>query len=110
MTLSKREKVLLFLLIIVIFLGAYYKFLIIPQNEILAQYKIDRELKQQEITKLHESRESKKKLDDEYKEISSKLLDIAENYFGKIEQEEIILIINDFLLKEPLKIPLVNFS
>ncbi|ABR49600.1 hypothetical protein Amet_3472 [Alkaliphilus metalliredigens QYMF] len=110
MILNKREKILAFLLMGTVLLGSYYKFLIVPQVEALGQLRIDKELKQQGYITMNQSFQSEINIDEDFKNLNSDFLDIAKNYFGELEQEDTILILNEFLLYETIKIPEINFT
>ena len=110
MRLSKREKGLLLVLILSVVLFGYYRFIIVPQNLALADLEVQLHTVEQEHMALQRTVASEDQLKQQLKEIDQDLFSIAGGFYGELEQEDIILIINDFLVKDVFDISAVNFS
>ncbi len=110
MKISKREKTLLFVLVMVVLLYVYYQFLLVPQQEAIHNLTQDLQVMEQERDIKRRTIASEPRIDEEIKSHSNEILVVSEEFFGELEQEDIILILNDFLVYDAFNIPSVNFS
>lgn len=110
MELSKREKNLLTILAIVLFIFVFYKFLINPRLDSLAELKVENEMKNQEVMKLRTMINSEKRLDEEISREREKITKLEPEFFGRIQQEELILILDKLWKDNGIKAETVAFK
>jgi len=110
MKLTKREKKSLMLLLVVVSLGAYYYFIITPQMEKLESTKIIMDEAELKLTQYKNASSSEAQLDKRIDELSQKVKVGAVNYFPTVKQEELILLMQDFLNNSELEVTSLTFS
>ena len=101
--LTKREKILLALLILSISFYGYMQFLVNPQLAKLNELKIEKQAYEVEMKNLEDASVLEKQLDDTILNLSQQISLISDNYFTNTEQEEIILLLNEFLNNPDVK-------
>lgn len=111
MRMTKREKVLLSILIFALLFYGSYRFLVIPQMNDLHLYRAELNELQQQISRLSTLEEQEKRLDQEITEKLTSQREIQSNYFSLIEvQEEIILLLNEFLMNPDVSASAFSFT
>ena len=108
--LSKREITLLAVLGTILLGFVYYKFIIVPQTASAQTFKAERNLKREELKTLKEDIASQKKLEIELLDLQDKIKNESQRYFLTLDQEEIILILNEFVEGTKVKLKSVNFE
>ncbi|MCY6370910.1 hypothetical protein [Clostridium ganghwense] len=96
---TKREKILLIILLIVALLGAYYKFIFSVRMDKVKELQDKRDKYNVEIQKLNNNVVHEKKLNKEIKIINSKIYENVIELFPSIKEEKIIVILNDMIEK-----------
>lgn len=109
MKLSKREKVFIGILLVVIVSFLLYNFVIKPQRESLEALKSDRSVKLQELSALKEEVASESKLYIELLSLEDDVNKKADKFFTNVTQEDIILLTEEFSNAAKLQIPNINF-
>lgn len=107
---SKREKILISLLVLFAFLGGYYKFILIPININYHQSVVAKEEKQIEFMEITQRLLSQEDLNNDIKKITNDILNHTNNYFGVLHQEDIILLIDNFTMTNNLRISTLKFT
>ncbi|SMP48769.1 S-layer homology domain-containing protein [Anoxynatronum buryatiense] len=111
MRMTKREKVLLSILIFALLFYGSYRFLVIPQMSEMAFYKTELEELQLQIGRLSTLEEQEQRLDQEIHEAIERQVAVQANYFSLIEeQEEIILLLNEFLMNPDVSATAFSFT
>ena len=110
MKISNREKNLLLLLFIAVGGYLFFTFVYTPQTEKLETLKQEEQAKQNEYAQMQALINSEGNLDLEIETIKNELLPVARTYFGDIDQEETIVILDDFAQKADLDIKGIRFS
>lgn len=108
--LSKREFTLLAVLGVVLLGIVYYKFIIIPQTASAETFKTQRDQKRNQLETLRDDIASQKKLEIELLDLQDKIKENSQRYFLTLDQEEIILILNEFVEGTKVKLKAVNFE
>ncbi len=109
MKISNREKNLLLLLFIAVGGYLFFTFVYTPQTEKLETLKQEEQAKQNEYAQMQALINSEGNLDLEIETIKNELLPVARTYFGDIDQEETIVILDDFAQKADLDIKGIRF-
>ncbi|SDK51974.1 S-layer homology domain-containing protein [Natronincola ferrireducens] len=110
MKLTKREKRAVFFLMAVVFLGAYYYFLLTPQLAKLQDAKYEKEEAEEKLAEYYIAVNLEEQLDKTIEELNQKVKTASINYFPNIQQEEIILLMQDFLDAPELQVSSLAFS
>ncbi len=108
--LNKRELTLVVILGIVLSSVVYYKYIIVSQKTVIASAIIKRDKKRNELTKFRTDMASKQKLKDELIKFQKKLDSESKSYFLTLDQEEIILLLNDFAKETSIRVEAINFE
>jgi Tfp pilus assembly protein PilO len=110
MRMSKRDKQLLILLVIVALLAGYYWLMYLPQEEKLAELESEKALL--EVTRMELDRVISEEplIDQELKDIEQALFDASKKYYGQMIQEYIIMTINDLSAPTDMLVKSINFS
>ncbi len=90
MKLSKREKVLIATLGVLLFLGAYYKFIFIPQKDRIEALKIDKAAYEEKVNKLNTLVATIPQKESDIKVVTTKIKDKSTKLYPDIVQENII--------------------
>ena len=109
MKLNKREKTLVFILLAILVVTICYKFLIIPFRDNLTQLTNSRLEKRLQYQQMQQKLQSKATLEGDKQRLNNEILNFAELTFGNLYQEDIILLLNDFIIDSNIKIPHINF-
>ncbi len=111
MRITKREKVLLALLIFALLFYAGYRFLVIDQLTEIDVATSELAYLQQEIIRLERIEEERSNLELEIASVQEQQSNIKNDFFSLIdEQEEIILLLNEFLLNPNVDATSVAFT
>ena len=110
MKLTKREKILVAILIVVVFIGLIYKFVVSPQLKEMSNLKKSVYEYKSRVDKVKMEVSQSSPLKKEYKIMNVKTKVISQNLFPSITQEKIIYIINDLLVKANLNGASIAFS
>ncbi|SDY88660.1 LysM peptidoglycan-binding domain-containing protein [Tindallia californiensis] len=110
MRLNNREKILLVVLTVAIALLGFFRFVMTPINETLEEMTITLEEETLEYTRLKNRALEKPDLEDKKNETTHEIMEIASNFYGVLEQEDIIVILNDLLVHNAFEINTMNFS
>lgn len=108
--LSKRELTLVVALGVILLGIVYYKFIIVPQTASAQTFKVEREQKRNQLQTFRLDVASQKKLEIELLNLQDKIQDQSQRYFLTLDQEEIILILNEFVEGTKVKLKSVNFE
>lgn len=109
MKLTKREKLLIGLLILVMVSFLLYKFVIQPQRESLKTLESDRSVKLQQLSQLKEEIASESKLYVELLSLEDDINNKADHFFTKVTQADIILLMEEMTNTAKLKVPDIDF-
>ncbi|WP_425448617.1 LysM peptidoglycan-binding domain-containing protein [Dethiothermospora halolimnae] len=110
MKLTRREKILLLLLNIVVIGWGYYKFIITPQFEKMDSLKSDKQVFSSRLESYKEIASSGEELDNKLLDLTNGVDKVTRKYFPHIEQEEIIYIVNEFLKSNDLEVDSISFT
>lgn len=109
MVLSRRERALVFILATIVLAASYYKFLITPFRSNLIQLTYDKEEKEFQCNEMQQKLQSTATLDRDLQILNNEVSDLAGVYFGNLQQEDIILLLNDFIIDSSIRILSINF-
>ncbi len=107
---SKKEKNLLILLLVVILYWLFYKFAFSTQADKLAELKQEKDSYNNELFKIDNILTRDKTITDKWNQLSSDIKDITEKHFSTIYQPEIMYTLNQIIDHNKLSIPGVYFS
>ena len=110
MNTNAREKKLLFFLLIVVVIYLSYNFLIKPQLEKIDNMEIEVIAKETLLTEMQLAEAMIPKLESENEELKMQLQTELSQYLGNIEQEDVILLINEILLRSEVPVDSIKFS
>ncbi|QUH26665.1 S-layer homology domain-containing protein [Serpentinicella alkaliphila] len=110
MKLTNREKKSVTLLFVVVLLSIYYFFLIIPQLEKLEAKKLEMNEAELKLADYMRTDNSEQQIDSTIEDLSQKVKILANNYFPFINQEELILLLQDFINSSGIKVSSITFS
>ena len=110
MKVTKREQVLLEILLIVLLCYGFYKFIYIKQTQKIAELKDNREMYSQKWEQAKTKISSKNKRAEQYKVLNAKVLNETGMLFPSIEQEKVIVILDKMIKDSNLKADAVVFS
>ena len=108
--LTRREKILLGILIFAVLIYGYVQFLVNPQLVKLSALKAEKQKFDLEMKKLQTADAQEKQLDDTIVNLNQQVRELSSNYFTNTEQEEIILLLNEFLNKPDIKSSAMTFT
>ncbi|MGP1598979.1 hypothetical protein [Peptoanaerobacter stomatis] len=109
MKISSREKNLLVLLAAVLVAYLFFSFVYTPQSEKIQSLKQSQQDKQVEYEQKQAMISSETSVDSDIASTKKKLFTVAKSYFGNVDQEDIIVILNDFAQKANLDIKSIKF-
>lgn len=107
---TKREKILLIILAIVMFLGAYYKFVLSAQLNKIGELQQRKENNEANISKQISNGALIKKLKSDIKSVNKRIETNTGNFFSSIIQEKIILILDKAIIDSDIKAESITFS
>jgi type IV pilus assembly protein PilO len=110
MKVSKREKLLLTLLLLLGAAYLFYSFLLIPQRQLLNATQLLLEDKKRAMTYSKLEADPQNRIYEEYKALNARILNSTKGLFPSIRQEKIILILQDMIDTSHLKVSSINFS
>ena len=110
MKISGREKNLLILLLLAIGMYLFYTFVYVPQGEKLETLKQEEQAKNAQYAQMQALVNSEGNVDLEIETLKGQLLPVARTYFGDIDQEETIVLIDDFARNADLDITGIVFT
>ncbi|NLW40603.1 MAG: hypothetical protein GXY96_06730, partial [Tissierellia bacterium] len=108
--LTRNEKFLLSLLAIVIFFWLVYRFVLTPQFERLNSLRNQKIEYQNMITSINENLKKENDIKKEWEELSRDKERIVSKYFPKLDQAEIIYLLNSLIDDENISVSDYNFS
>lgn len=110
MKISSREKNLLILLLMATGIYLFYTFVYVPQTFKLDTLKQEEQAKQAQYAQMQALVSSEGNVDLEIETLKNELLPVARTYFGEVDQEETIVILDEFSRKADLDIQGIRFS
>ncbi|RQD67241.1 MAG: S-layer homology domain-containing protein [Tindallia sp. MSAO_Bac2] len=111
MRLTKREKMLLAVLIFAVLFYGSYRFIVQDQDLIIAEREMEIAMLEADLIRLETIEDVEENLDKEIADVKSEKDAIQKNYFSLIEQqEEIILLLNEFLLSPDVSASSLSFT
>lgn len=110
MKVTKREQVLLGVLLMVLLCYGFYKFVYMKQSQKITELKASRDTYSQkwEQAKVKIASENERK--EQYKVLNSKIFNEADKLFPSIEQEEIIVVLDKMIKDSNLQADVLGFS
>ncbi len=96
MTLTNRDKKLLMILGVTLLLFAYYQFILVPQEERLEELEAQRDLVLVEQARITALIAEKPTLEEEIANYTDEMDTMKEYYYGNLEQEELLAMVNHF--------------
>ncbi|MFA5524051.1 MAG: LysM peptidoglycan-binding domain-containing protein [Tissierellales bacterium] len=107
--LSKKEKNLLILLAMVILFWLFYKFVFTKQSVQIAELKQEKTNYNEELIKIDSILSKDKEIAVVWSELSEKINHIQSKYFSKIDQPEIMHMLNRIIDNNEIDVPNMNF-
>lgn len=109
MKMTNREKKLFALMLFVLFGILYVQYLLLPLLALEQKTTLEKEILQDQYTKAKESLAMEKELDSQLVLYKEKTKTYLEKYFASANQEEILLLLNEFTKLEP-ELQSIKFS
>lgn len=110
MKISKKEQNLLMVLGIVILVYLFFTFIYTPQALKLEQTKAELENQKATMERIELAMQSEGQIDMEILNIKQELFPIVRSYFGDLNQEESIVILNDFGISSSMQLSKISFT
>lgn len=110
MKLTKRDKQLLIVLLIFGIVALYYQFVYLEQSSKLKELYDEKTSKELKLIEMRGKVAKLPAIDRELEEEKKDILPLVQKYLGDVNQEDLILMINDFESKSSIKIKEVSFS
>ncbi|MCB2298709.1 hypothetical protein [Clostridium tagluense] len=110
MKVTKREQMLLGVLLIMLLCYGFYKFVYTKQNQKITQLKTSRDTYSQKWEQVKAKIASKDKKNQEYKILNAKILSKTDMLFPSIEQEKIIMVLDKMIKDSKLQANILGFS
>ncbi|PAB58507.1 GspMb/PilO family protein [Anaeromicrobium sediminis] len=110
MKLTKREKILLIFLGVLIVVGAYYKFAFVPHRSKIKELETNVEAYRNEVNKVKMKIGYKDNINKNFKIMNSKIEIASERLFPMIIQEKIIVILDDMVKKSNIQALSMSFT
>lgn len=107
---SSREGKLVIFLLIIVALYLSYTYLINPQMQDIDTMKAEIVLKENMVTDMELAEAMIPKMESENAELRGQLNELLSAYLGKVEQEDVILLINEILLRSDVLVDQLSFS
>ncbi|MCB2359925.1 hypothetical protein [Clostridium estertheticum] len=110
MKVTKREQVLIGVLLIVLLCYGFYNFVFLKQNQKITELKASKDSYSQkwELAKSKITSENERK--EQYKNLNSKILNATSILFPSLEQEKIIVLLDKMIKDSNLKADVLSFS
>lgn len=110
MKISKREQVLLSILIVLCLIFLYYKLILVKQNKRINVLMSKKTTCEEKVYKIKKKIARQPQIKSDIKKINSKIMEDVREIFPKIEQERIIIAINKLLNDSNLTGNVINFT
>ncbi|MCB2312654.1 hypothetical protein LGL55_15525 [Clostridium tagluense] len=110
MKVTKREQMLLGVLLIMLLGYGFYKFVYTKQDQKITQLKTSRDSYSQKWEQVKAKIASKDKKNQEYKILNAKILSKTNMLFPSIEQEKIIMVLDKMIKDSNLQVEVLGFS
>lgn len=110
MKVSKKEKNLLIILLLAVIGYLFYTFVYTNQVMRLEQQKIDRDTEAMRYNQMQQTVASEGNIDLETEQIKADLLPMAREYFGAVDQEDTIMVLNDFANSSQIDVTKIAFT
>ncbi|WP_051569061.1 LysM peptidoglycan-binding domain-containing protein [Alkaliphilus transvaalensis] len=110
MKLTTREKKLIYVLGVVIFLTVYFGFIVSPQITKLQEIANKKEAYSDGINEIEEALSSKEAVEKEILSLQKELKHQSEQFFSRIDQGSIILLLEEWSKEANIIIPSLSFS
>lgn len=110
MKLTNREKKMLLGLIVVVLLGGYLKFVIMPQSDKINEAKATLDNKKEDLIKIRTIVASEHQLNEREYDLKRDITNMGYKYFSSIQQEQLIVIINSLLQESAIDVSSISFS
>lgn len=108
--LNKNEKVLLLLLGMVIIFWAVFRFIITPQINKLQNLTEQKYKYEEKISHMNNILKNEKKIDDKWSRLKREKSTITNKYFSKMDQPQIIYLLNEMFDNEEFDVLDINFN
>lgn len=109
-SISKRERNLLLVLGIAVLLWISYQYVFTPQQVNIDKLNEDKLAKEGELSKVNAILANEAKISTELLGLNKEFAAVSEKYFPKIDQPELMNILNNIIDNSKLKIPTITFS
>jgi type IV pilus assembly protein PilO len=110
MKLSERDKLLITILAVVLIVVCYFMFLMPPALDKVKALRNQGEDLEKQIVEAQNVIGQSDVISDQYKFLNAKILAFSENFFQKLEQERIILILDQLLAESGLQAKSISFK
>ncbi|MCK5763719.1 MAG: S-layer homology domain-containing protein [Clostridiales bacterium] len=110
MRMSSREKKLILFLSIAVLIYASYTFLIKPQLNEISSMKDSVVVKENQILELEVAEAKIPSLESKIQDLGKVLKEVLSSYLGNVEQEDVILLINEILLRSDVEVNELSFA
>lgn len=108
--LTKNEKRLLTILTMVIFVLGSYKFIITPLSSKIENLKVQKQEYQSKIDEINHVLRKENNINKEWDTLHKEKEEIVSKYFPKLDQAQVIYLLNELLDQEAVSIVDMNFS
>ncbi len=110
LSISKKEKNLLFILGITVLLWVSYQYLFTPQQADIEKLTQEKIAKESELAQVNIILASEAKINNELEGLSKEFLTVSKRYFPKANQPELMHMLNDIIDNGQLNVPNITFA
>lgn len=108
--LTRNEKILLSLLALILFYWLLYRFVLTPQSQKIQYLAIQRLEYQQKVDEIKDVLYREEQIDKEWKTLNKEKEKIVSRYFPKLDQAQIIYLVNGLIENENISVEDINFN
>jgi len=110
MRINKREKILLGVLLLALFIYLFYNYIYLSNEEKIADLEAELEVKNNQVEELMTAINNEKELNAQFKELNFEIADMSKKYLPDLEQEKLIVFMDNKLAEFEIDTPNISFN
>jgi len=110
MRINRREKILLGILLLALFIYLFYNFVYISNEEKIAELEVELEDKNTQVEELMTAINNEEALNSQFKELNFEISDMSKLYLPDLEQEKLIVFMDEKLAEYEIDTPNISFN